>query len=352
MNWEELSAHLQNLPTPDPRFAKQMQERLDSLAKPKGSLGRLEEMAVRLAGIAASTQPEMVHKQVVVFCGDHGVTEEGVSAYPSEVTGWMMETFARGQAAINVLARQAGAEVKVVDVGSKADRVPKGVVNARVRPGTANMAQGPAMSRAEAEQALAVGWKQAEAAKEQGVQLLAAGEMGIGNTTAAAAVAAVLTQRDATTLTGMGTGLDDQGVRRKAEVILRSLRINQPDSSDPMDVLAKVGGLEIAAMAGFMLGAAFYRIPVVIDGLISSVAALAAVHMAPQVREILFASHLSVEPAHGIVLDKLGLTPLLDAKMRLGEGSGAVLAFPLMDAALRLSQEMALLSELGVHSQP
>lgn len=321
---------------------------MDQLTKPLGALGELETIWIRLAGITGQIQPQIGNKRVAVFCGDHGVTAEGVSAYPAEVTALMMENFSRGKAAVHVFASRCGARVTVVDVGSRSESLPDGVMDRKVRQGTANMAQGPAMSREEALESIRIGMEIAADLKEEGVQLAATGEMGIGNTTPAAAVASVLTGKPVERMTGRGTGLDEAGLRRKQEVIRRSLEVNHPDPMDPLDVLAKVGGLEIGGMAGFVLGAARHRMPVVLDGVISTVAGLVAVRIAPQSRPYLFASHLSVEPAHGVLLEELGLQPLITAGMRLGEGSGAVLAFPLFDAAETAAREMATFSELGL----
>ncbi|SMO73769.1 nicotinate-nucleotide-dimethylbenzimidazole phosphoribosyltransferase [Melghirimyces algeriensis] len=324
------------------------QKHVDNLTKPLGALGRLEETFVRLAGITGETVPSLDRKVVVVFCGDHGVTEEGVSAYPSEVTGLMIRNFCDGKAAVNVFARCYGAKVRVVDVGSQLTELPAGVLNRKVRAGTANMVKGPAMSGAEAIQAIRVGLEMAQEMKEQGFQLAAVGEMGIGNTTAAAAVSASLTGRPVEELVGRGTGIDDVALKKKGEAIRRSLEVNQPDPSDPLDVLAKVGGLELAAMTGFILGACAQRLSTVIDGVISTASALAAFRLVPGVRDYLFASHLSEEPAHQVLLKQLELDPLIDASMRLGEGSGAVLSFPLFDGAVAAAREMATFADLGM----
>lgn len=321
---------------------------MDNLTKPLGSLGRLEETIIRLAGITGEIVPDIKRKGVIVMCGDHGVVEEGVSAYPQEVTGLMIANFARGGAAINVLARRFDAELVVVDVGSKGEEVPSSVIDCRVRRGTANMAVGPAMTREEALKAVDVGIDQAVKLCRRGARMIALGEMGIGNTTAGTAIAAVFTGRPVEELTGRGTGIDDRAVVRKKEVIRRAIEVNRPDPADPIDVLAKVGGLEIAGMAGAVLGAAASGIPVVLDGMISSSAALVAARWEPKVREYLFASHLSAEPAHRYLLDELGLKPLIDAGMRLGEGTGAVLCFPLFDGAVSLAREMATFADLGL----
>lgn len=344
----ELESLKRQISVPDGTLENQARQRVDQLTKPPGSLGLLEEMAIRLAGIVGEPIPNLGKKAVVVCCGDHGVVEEGVTAYPSEVTEKMMANFAAGGAAINVISRQVGADVCVVDVGSKAKSVPDGVIDCRVRLGTDNLASGPAMSRDEAVRAVMIGVDMARRLKRDGVRVIAVGEMGIGNTTPATAIAAVMTGHPVDRLTGRGAGVDDEGLLRKVRVIERAIRINRPDPQDPLDVLAKVGGLEIGAMAGVMLGGALERMPVVIDGHISTSAALIAVGMAERVRKYLFASHLSEEPAHRMILEALGLKPLLHARMRLGEGTGAALLFPLMETAVALMREMATFADLGL----
>nr|WP_281242018.1 nicotinate-nucleotide--dimethylbenzimidazole phosphoribosyltransferase [Marininema mesophilum] len=339
---------LPTIPAIDTVIELAARNHMNELTKPLGALGSLEELVIRLAGITGEVVPDIGRKAMVVFCGDHGVTAEGVSAYPPEVTGLMIHNFCKGGAAVNVLSRNVGAQVKVVDVGSSLRELPDGVVDRKVRYGTANMAVGPAMKRAEAEKAIQIGIEIAKDLKVEGVQLAGVGEMGIGNTTAASAVASAMTGIPAQELVGRGTGIDEATWQQKVEIVCKSLAVNQPDRVDAIDVLAKVGGLEIAAMTGFVLGAASVRLPVVIDGLISTVAAFAAVNLSSDVRQYLFASHLSVEPAHRILLDRIGLESLIDAKMRLGEGSGAVLSFPMFDSAVAIAREMATFADLGL----
>ncbi|MFC4766497.1 nicotinate-nucleotide--dimethylbenzimidazole phosphoribosyltransferase [Effusibacillus consociatus] len=328
-------------------------ERHDQLTKPQGSLGLLEEIGIRLAGIQGETIPTVTPCAVVLMAGDHGVTEEGVSAFPSEVTVQMVLNFLAGGAAINALARNANADVHVVDVGVKSDiPVPSETSNRlwvkKVRYGTDNMAKGPAMTREEAEKALQVGWEMGSQLHQAGYKMVALGEMGIGNTTASAAITAVLTGRPVQEVVGVGTGLSSQGVQHKIETIQKAIRVNSPNPTDPIDVLAKVGGLEICGLAGLILSCAAHRIPVVVDGFITSAAALAAAKIEPLVRSYLFGSHQSVEPGHRIVLEALELQPLFDFSMRLGEGSGAALALPVVQAAARVLREMATFAEAGV----
>lgn len=318
------------------------------LTKPAGSLGILEEIAIRIGGVTRKKFPEITKKAVVVMAADHGVVAEGVSAFPQEVTAQMVSNFSCGGAAINVLARHTGAKVLVVDVGVAAPLPREKVIAMKVRPGTANMAHGPAMTRDEAVRAIEVGIKVAGDLIAEGFDLLATGEMGIGNTTASSAMIAAFLQVPVKEVTGRGTGLDSQGMTRKETVIEEALRINQPDPDDPLDVLSKVGGLEIAALAGLILGAAANRVPVVIDGFISSTAALAAGRIAPRSLNFMIASHCSAEMAHRKLLQHLELKPLLELEMRLGEGTGAVLAFPIIEAALKILREMATFESAGI----
>ncbi len=323
--------------------------RQDRLTKPRGSLGRLETLSAALAAMQGTPQPRLRHKGVLVMAGDHGVTAAGVSAYPSEVTAQMVLNFVRGGAAISVLARQMGARLRVVDVGVAAEIPPHPHIYARkVRAGTANMLTEPAMRLDEARAALAVGAEVVAAEHAQGLDVLALGDMGIGNTTAAAALAAVFTGRSPAELVGRGTGLDDEGLQRKIRVVEAVLARHRPQAQAPLDTLAAVGGLEIAALAGAMLAAAERRIPVLLDGYIVTAAALVAVALQPRVRDYLIAAHASAETGHRWMLAFLGLEPLLRLDLRLGEGTGAVLALPLLEAAVRLLQEMATFDEAGV----
>ncbi|HHV58040.1 MAG TPA: nicotinate-nucleotide--dimethylbenzimidazole phosphoribosyltransferase [Firmicutes bacterium] len=322
--------------------------RLDSLTKPQGSLGVLEELAVRLAGITGQALPEVKNKVVIVLAADHGVTEEGVSAYPSEVTAQMVQNFVNGGAAVNVLARQAGARVVVADMGVRAELNFPTVLPWKVRRGTANMARGPAMSREEAVTALERGSTLAEQEIDQGADLIATGDMGIGNTTAGSSILAAFSGLPVAKLTGRGTGVDDRRLRLKVEAVERALAVNRPDPRDALDVLTKVGGLEIAGLAGVILGCAARRVPVIIDGFISGAAALVAGKLEPRAREFMIASHLSEEPGHRYMLALLDLKPLLQMRMRLGEGTGAVLAMHLLEAACRIMREMATFDSAGV----
>ncbi len=316
---------------------------LDRKTKPRGSLGRLEELAVRLAGIGVSG-PRCA---IVVAAADHGYADEGVSAYPAEVTRQMLQVFASGGAAISVLSRLVGAELVVVDAGVREELDDPRVRSIRIGSGTANAAHGAAMSREQALAALGAGVSLARELAGR-VDIVALGDMGIGNTTAAGALHAALLGVPAAAVCGPGTGLDPGGVRRKAVVIERALAANDRVGDDPIDVLAALGGFEIALLAGVALGAAAERRAVVLDGFIVTAAALVAARLEPAVVEYLIAGHLSPEPGHRLGLDALGLEPLLDLELRLGEGTGAALALPLLQASLALLAEMATFDEAGV----
>jgi nicotinate-nucleotide--dimethylbenzimidazole phosphoribosyltransferase len=320
-----------------------------NLTKPPGALGRIEALSIQLAGITGQLRPALTPRQVIVCAADHGVTAEGVSAYPSAVTAQMVLNFLHGGAAINVLARQFGATVQVLDVGVQSDLPAHPLLSAaKVRRGTANLRQEPAMLRAEAVAAVAAGIAAAETAIAGGARVLATGDMGIGNTTASAAIAAVLTHTPPAEVTGYGTGLDEEGRRHKVQVIEEALAQRRPDPTDALDVLAKVGGLEIGAIAGVILGGAARRVPVVVDGIISTAGAAIAVGLCPAVHPFLIAGHRSAEPGHGVLLAHLGLAPLIDLDLRLGEGTGAALALPLLDAAVATLNEMATFAEAQV----
>jgi len=333
----------------DARLLAQAQARLDRLTKPIGSLGRLEELAACYVMITGEVNPKVPRGAVYTFAADHGVTVEGVSAYPSAVTPQMVLNFLRGGAGVNVLARHVGIEVRVVDIGVAFDfESAPGLMHRKVMPGTKNLMVEPAMSRAQAEQALQVGIELATEAAQEGIGLIGTGEMGIGNTTASSAITAVMTRRAVSDVTGRGTGIDDAGHAHKIDVIQRALALHRLDSADAMEVLVKVGGLEIGGLAGLMLGAAAARIPVLLDGFIAGAAALIAVGLQPRCKDYLIASHQSVERGHQAILDHLGLKPLFDLDLRLGEGTGACLGMSLVFAAVKILTEMATFDEAGV----
>lgn len=319
------------------------------LTKPLGSLGRLEELSIQLAGITGSMRPPLRPCHVLVCAGDHGVTAEGVSAYPSEVTAQMVHNFLAGGAAVNVLARLFGAEVTVVDVGVKSDLPPHAqLAAAKIRPGTQNFNHEPAMERHEATASIETGIAVARAAVERGARVLITGDMGIGNTTASAAIAAVLTDLPVVDVTGLGAGVGREGWRQKIDVIERALALHMPDPNDPIDVLSKVGGLEIGAIAGIVLAAAATRTPVIIDGVISTAGAALAVALCPAAKAFIIPGHQSQEPGHHALLEHMDLRPLMNLDMRLGEGTGALLALPLLDAAVATLNEMATFDGAGI----
>jgi nicotinate-nucleotide--dimethylbenzimidazole phosphoribosyltransferase len=338
-----------SVPLLAPEWRARAWARLNSLTKPLGSLGRLEEIAARLVAIREEERPRCAKKVIFTLAADHGVTAEEVSAYPKAVTGQMVLNFLAGGAAINVLSRHGGIDVVVVDIGVDGDMGElEGLVHAKVARGTRNMARESAMSEAELNSTLGIGIELAAQAEKQGHTLIGTGEMGIGNTTAASAITSVLTGRPVAQVTGRGTGLDETGLRRKIEVIERALAVNRPEPSDPLDVLRKVGGLEIGGLTGLIIGASSRRIPVVIDGFISTSAGAIACALEPKVKQFLFAGHRSSEPGHAALLEFIGDPPLLDLQMRLGEGTGAALAMMLIEAAAKVYDEMATFSSAGV----
>ena len=338
-----------NIPAYNTVAAGLARARQDQLTKPQGALGQLEALSIHLAGITGQARPRFEKKAVIVMAGDHGVALEGVSAYPPEVTPQMVLNFLSGGAAVNVLARQAGARVRVVDIGVAYEFEDHPLlVRRKIAHGTQNMLVGPAMSRAQAEQAIQVGIETLDEEARVGLDLVATGEMGIGNTTPAAAITAALTGLPVAQVTGRGTGVGDETLKHKIAVIERALLVNQVNRGDPLDVLAKVGGFEIAGLVGVALGAAARRIPVVVDGFISGAAALVAAALDPGIKPYLIASHQSVEIGHRAIWNHLELVPLFDLGLRLGEGSGAVLAFHMVEAAARILDEMATFGEAGV----
>ena len=336
----------------DEEAMRAARERQDQLTKPQGSLGRLEELAVKVAGITGQTRPRLSRKAVIVLAADHGVAAEGVSAYPQAVTAQMVLNFLAGGAAINVLARQAGARVVVADLGVAAEIPPHPqLVSKKIGYGTRSMTAGPAMTMEEALAAIGAGIEIVEAELARGLDLVATGDMGIGNTTASSAIVAAITGRPVLEVTGRGTGVDDAGWGRKVAAIERALAVNRPDPADPLDVLAKVGGYEIAGLVGVILGAAAHRRPVIIDGFISGAAALIATELCPMVHDYLIAAHNSFEIGHRVMLERMELVPLLNLNLRLGEGTGAALAMHLVDDALALLDEMATFGEAGVSAK-
>jgi len=335
------------LPTLDRADYERAQKRLDSLTKPRGSLGYLEEIAKQYVYVTGELMPALpLKKAVYVFAGDHGVVEEGVSAYPQEVTLQMILNFLAGGAGINVIARQAGADVFVVDVGAAGEVDDPRLIKRKVVRGTRNFVKEPAMTREEAEESLKVGFELAQEAARRGYRLLIPGEMGIGNTTPSAAVICALLGEKPEDIVGRGTGIDDEALARKRRVVAEAL--SRYEFSDPVDVLAKVGGAEIGAIAGFFLGGASERVPVIIDGFISLAGYVIAQALEPRLREFVFCGHRSTEKGAGRVIERLNLRPILDLDLRLGEGTGACLASMIVETALRILTEMATFEDAGV----
>jgi nicotinate-nucleotide--dimethylbenzimidazole phosphoribosyltransferase len=346
---DKITHYLEMIKPLDKRVMAKAHSRQDTLTKPQGSLGRLEELSIKLAGIQGKPIPQIKHKAIIVMAGDHGVVAEGVSAYPQEVTAQMVYNFISDGAGINVLARHAGARVIVVDMGVATELKPHPrLISKKIAPGTENICVRPAMTREQALTAIESGIEVMGTEVARGLDIVGTGDMGIGNTTASSAICAVMTGKPVAEVVGRGTGINASQLKHKAEVVSRALARNHPDQSQPLDVLAKVGGFEIGGLVGVILAGAAYRIPVVIDGFISGAAALIATALAPGLRDFLIAAHVSAEPGHKVLLRHLGLKPLLNLGMRLGEGTGAVLGISLAEAAVRILAEMSTFTEAGV----
>ena len=346
---DNLRRIIEMIPPLDREAMAQAQARQEILTKPPGSLGRLEELSIQIAGIQGRMIPQLKDKAIITMAGDHGVVAEKIGNWPQEVTAQMVANFLRGGAAINVLSRLVGARMVVVNMGIATELKPHPQLLWRgIARGTRNMTQGPAMTPEQARQAIEAGIEIIEAELAKGLDIVGSGDMGIGNTTASSAICAAMTGQAVAEVTGRGTGIDDEQLARKIRVIETALAVNHPDPTQPLDVLAKVGGFEIGGLVGVMLAAAAHRIPVVLDGFISGAAALIATGLAPRLREFLIAAHVSAEAGHPKLLKYLGLKPLLKLNMRLGEGTGAALGIFLAEAATRLLAEMATFGEAGV----
>jgi nicotinate-nucleotide--dimethylbenzimidazole phosphoribosyltransferase len=344
-----LAKTIANIKPLDKVSMEKARERQEMLTKPTGSLGRLEQLSIQIAGIQGKPLPQIKRKAVIVMAADHGVAARGTSLYPQEVTAQMVLNFLHGGAGINVISRQVGAGVIIVDMGVAVELPPDpGLISRRIAAGTQDMSSGPAMTGVQAKQALEAGIEIVTAEIKKGLDIVATGDMGIGNTTASSAICAVMVGKSAAEVTGRGTGLDDKQVQYKIGIINAAIALNKPESSKPLEVLAKVGGFEIGGLAGMILGAASQRVPVVIDGFISGAAALIAAGLCPQSKDYLIAGHCSVEPGHKIILNHLGLRPLLDLEMRLGEGTGAAMAISIAETSVRILNEMATFAEAGV----
>ncbi len=324
---------------------REASERLDKLAKPIGSLGKLEELAVRISGMTGRLFNSFDKKVVIIMAADNGVVEEGVSSCPPIVTTIQTINFLKGVTGVCVLSKHAGADIKVVDIGIGSDLEHPGLISKKIRKGTSNMAKGPAMSREEAYKAIETGMEMVSQLVGEGYGLFGTGEMGIGNTSTSSAVVMAFLGCNADAAVGKGAGLTEEGFRNKKAVISQAIMVNGPEPNDPIDVLSKVGGFDIAGMAGCFLGAAYHRVPIVIDGFISAAAALTAYKINPGVRDFMIASHCSEEPGYDLVIKELELEPMLELGMRLGEGSGCPLAFNIIEAAEVIISEMATLEE-------
>lgn len=333
-------------------FINKAQCRLDNLTKPQGSLGRLEELAKLIVGITEKEDPTLAKKVIFTLASDHGVADEGVSAFPKEVTAQMVYNFLNGGAGINVLANHVGAKVVVVDMGVAADLEPKAnLIIKKVNYGTKNMAKALAMTRQEAIRSIEAGIEVFEDEFEKGVDIVGTGDMGIANTTASSVLTAVFTGKSVEEITGRGTGVDDDAFKNKIEVIKKALELNKPDPKDPLDVLSKVGGFEIGGLAGIILGAASKRVPIVIDGFISGAAALLAYQLEPKVKNYMIAAHCSAEQGHRVVLNYIGLKPILDLSLRLGEGTGAALGISIIEASIKIITGMATFESAAVSQE-
>ncbi len=333
----------------DYKLMEKAQERLNNLTKPLDSLGKLEDIAELIVGITRKQNPNLGHKVIFTLAADHGVASEKVSAFPQEVTAQMVYNFLRGGAAINVLAKHIGARVVFVDIGVAIDVGPHPkLLLKKINFGTKNMALVPAMTMEEAVKTIETGIDIFDSEFKNGIDIIGTGEMGIANTTASTAIAAVFTRRKPEELTGRGTGIDDAAFKNKIRVIKEALIVNKPNPDDAMDVLAKVGGFEIGGLAGIMLAAASKRVPIVLDGFISGAAAMIAYHIEPKVKEYMIASHCSAEAGHKVILEYLGLEPLLDLKMRLGEGTGACLGINIVEASVKILTQMATFKDAHI----
>jgi len=348
-NIELLHNIIKNIKEPEEKYFNLAQEKLNNLTKPIGSLGRLEELAKKIVGITREIKPVLDKKNIFVMVADHGVTEEKISAYPKEVTSQMVFNFINGGAAINVLSKLVNAEVIIVDMGTAADfdkNLP--IINRKINYGTKNMAQESSMTYKEAVDSIITGIELVEDSVRKGTKIIGTGDMGIGNTTASSAITSVITETTVEDVTGYGTGLDEEGLQNKIKVIKKAINLNNPNPKDGLDVLSKLGGFEIGGIAGLIIGAAYKKIPVIIDGFISGAGALIAQSICPTCVNYMIASHLSVEKGHKEVLKKLNIKPLFDLDMRLGEGTGAALGMFIAQASINILNEMATFSEAGV----
>lgn len=345
-----LQSYLRSISPLDHEAMQAAQTRWDSIAKPLHSLGLLEENIIKIAGILGTPNVSLTKRKVVVLCADNGVVEEGVTQTGSEITALVAHQLAIGRSSVSLMAQSVNAQVLAVDIGMFGEHTPDGVLPRKVAHGTCNIAKGAAMSRQQAHKALMTGIELVRTLREDGCDIVATGEMGIGNTTTSSAMASVFLGVPVQDVTGRGAGLSGEGLRHKMEVIRRAITVNQPNPDDPLDVLSKVGGYDIAGLAGMFLGGAIYRVPVLMDGFISSVAALTAVKLCPQVQDFLLASHVSKEPAGQMLLHALSCHPMLTCDMGLGEGTGAVAALPILDLALTVYHQASTFSQIQMQA--
>ena len=345
---ERLDSIISQIEPLDEKAVKAAVIRQSRLAKPPGSLGRLEELSIRLAGITSRVNNDLAVKRILVFCADNGVVSEGVASSPQSVTLAQTVNLARGKTGAAAIARRFGCELRVCDVGVNAEVNEPSVINRKIAYGTGNIAEGPAMSRDQAARAVLTGYELAAGSVIAGAKVIGIGEMGIGNTTTSAAVLSVIANKPAEEVAGRGAGLTDRAFEKKLSVIKKAIELNRPDPDDVLDVIAKVGGFDIAAMAGAFLGAAAHRVPAVIDGFISAVAAVCAFKLCPKAREYMIPSHASAEKGYRVAVELLGLEPLFDLGMRLGEGSGCPIAMMMLDAACAAMNDMATFGEAGI----
>ncbi|GAA0718309.1 nicotinate-nucleotide--dimethylbenzimidazole phosphoribosyltransferase [Clostridium malenominatum] len=343
-----LEQTLKNISSGDKEAIKKAWERMDSLSKPIGSLGKLEEIAVKIAGITGQVKNKINKKNTIIMCADNGVWEEGVSACPQELTAIITDNYTKGVTGIGVLSKNVGADITVVDIGVNGNFNNDKIINKKIAYGTKNIAKESAMTREEAIKAIEVGIEIVDNLVKEGYDLFGTGEAGMCNTTTSAAVISVFSGMDSDSIVGMGSGLTEEGFINKKRVVKEAIKLNNPDIKDPIDVIAKVGGFDIAGLCGCFLGAAKNRVPIVIDGIISCAAALCAYKLNTRVKDFMFPSHLSAEPGSKYVMNEIGLKPCLDMQMRLGEGSGCPLQFSIIESALAIMNEMATLQEASI----
>jgi len=332
----------------DEKAMEKVQRRLDNLTKPLGSLGKLEEIVRRIGGITGDDFPEVNKRMVVIMCADNGVVEEGISSCPKSVTSTVTQNFLKGFTGINVFSKHSSSEIMVVDIGVDDDIESNGIINRKIRKGTSNMLRGSAMTREEAIEAILVGVEIVKDLKIKGYNLIGTGEMGIGNTTTSSAIAAVLTGNKVQEMVGIGSGLTKEAYKHKIDIVQKSIDLNKPDKEDPLDVLSKVGGFDIAGLVGCFLGAAYYKIPIVIDGFISATAALIAIKMNSLVKNYTFPSHGSAEKKKKKIMEEIGFEPFLQLEMRLGEGTGAALVFHIIEMAVIAYKEMGTFNDANI----